>query len=95
MKRIGKPVIFDATHSVQRPGGLGSSSGGDRPLVAALASAAVGQGIAGVFMEVHKEPELALCDGPLMVRHAQLESLISYLMDLDGWVKSRAMPELY
>ena len=95
MKQYGKPVVFDATHAVQRPGGQGHASGGDRFMVSTLATAAVSLGLAGVFMEVHANPEQALCDGPNMVRHSQLESLVAYLMDLDAWVKGRSAPEVW
>ncbi len=94
MKSFGKPVVFDATHSVQRPGGLGCSSGGDRSLAPTLSVAAVVQGVASVFMEVHDEPEKALCDGPNSVRLSQLEGFLKYLIDLDHFVKSKKMPEL-
>jgi len=94
MKQSGRPVVFDATHSVQRPGGLKSSSGGERHFVSPLASAAVVQGIAGVFMEVHEKPEQAKCDGPNSVRHSDLEVLLSYLIDLDEWAKSRPIPKI-
>ena len=101
MKSFGHPVVFDATHSVQRPSGLnppaggsGCSSGGDREFIPNLASAAVVQGIAGLFMEVHDNPEKALCDGPNSIRLSQLEDFIRYLMDLDAFVKERKMPEL-
>ena len=94
MKRFNKPVVFDATHSVQKPGGLGCSSGGDRSFVPSLTAAAVAQGIASVFMEVHDEPEKALCDGPNSVRLSQLEGFLKYLLDLDNFAKSRKIPEL-
>jgi 2-dehydro-3-deoxyphosphooctonate aldolase (KDO 8-P synthase) len=94
MKAFGKPIIFDATHSVQRPSGLGSCTSGDRQFIPALASAAVAQGIAGIFMEVHDNPESAPCDGPNMVRLSQLEYFIKYLIDLDVWVKNRPMLEM-
>lgn len=94
MKRFGKPIVFDATHSVQMPSSQGCSSGGERRFVMPLAASAVAQGIAGVFMEVHDQPEKALCDGPNSVRFSQLEELIKYLMDLDSWVKSRKRPEI-
>ena len=93
MKQFNVPVIFDATHSVMRPSGLGNASGGDRKYVAALAAAAVTQRIAGIFMEVHEEPERALCDGPNSIRHKDLPDLLSYLTELDHWVKSRSFPE--
>lgn len=94
MKRNGNPVVFDATHSVQRPGGLGNRSGGDREFIPTLAAAAVVQGIAGVFMEVHDNPEKALSDGPTVVRLSQLENLLRYLVDLDAWTKQNKLPEL-
>ena len=94
MKKFGKPMVFDATHSVQRPGGQGCSSGGDREFIPALAKAAVAQGIAGVFMEVHDNPEKALCDGPNSIRLSQLEDFLKYLIELDSWVKSKRVPEI-
>ncbi|MCB9492767.1 MAG: 3-deoxy-8-phosphooctulonate synthase [Epsilonproteobacteria bacterium] len=95
MKEAGKPVVFDATHSVQRPGGRGNSSGGDRKFVPHLAAAAITQGIAGIFMEVHDNPEQAVSDGPNSVRLSQLEDLLKYLIELDNWVKQRTLPELF
>ncbi|MCK4650957.1 3-deoxy-8-phosphooctulonate synthase [Candidatus Babeliales bacterium] len=89
MKRFGKPIVFDATHSVQRPGAQGNCSGGDREFVPCLATSAVAQGIAGIFMEVHDNPEKALCDGPNSIKLSQLEDLLNYLIDLDGFVKLR------
>lgn len=94
MKRTTKPVVFDATHSVQRPGQLGPSTGGDRQYVASLAAAAVVQGIAGIFMEVHDHPEQAKSDGPNSIRLSQLEELVSYLMTLDQWTKQRPIPQV-
>jgi 2-dehydro-3-deoxyphosphooctonate aldolase (KDO 8-P synthase) len=94
MKKLGKPVVFDVTHAVQRPGGLGNASSGDRAFVSSLAAAAVTQGIAGLFIMTHHEPEKARCCGPVSVRYSQLESLIDYLLELDAWVKSRPMPEV-
>ncbi len=92
MKKFA-PVIFDS-HSVQLPGAIGgASSGGQREFIAPLAIAAVSQGIAGVFMEVHPEPEKALSDGPNSVRLSTLESLIIYLQELDQFVKSKKTPE--
>ena len=101
MKSFGKPVIFDATHSVQKPGAFVQpgatecSSGGERKFVADLAISAVAQGIAGVFMEVHNEPEKAICDGPNSIRLSQLEELVKYLIDLDAWTKERKKPEVF
>lgn len=92
MKGLNVPVVFDVTHSVQRPGGLGNASGGDRSLVPGLAAAAVVQGIAGIFMEVHEHPEKARSDGPNSVRLSDLEKLLRYLIDLDQWAKEREIP---
>jgi 2-dehydro-3-deoxyphosphooctonate aldolase (KDO 8-P synthase) len=95
MKEFKKPVIFDATHAVQRPGGLGTATGGDRKYAPALAAAAVVQGIAGVFMEVHDNPEKALCDGPNSIRLSHIEDVVKYLVDLDSWAKGRAVPRVF
>lgn len=95
MKSFGKPVILDATHAVQRPGGLGDCSGGDRRFVPTLAAAAVVQGIAGLFMEVHETPEKAVCDGPNSIRHADLDNLLNYLVDLDAWAKARPVSQAF
>ena len=92
MKKFGKPIVFDATHSVQLPSGQGCSSDGDRNFVAPLATSAVAQGIAGIFMEVHDNPENAPCDGPNSIRFSQLQDLLQYLLDLDSWVKSKKTP---
>ena len=94
MKSFGYPVVFDATHSVQRPSIQGCSSGGDRRFIPPLAAAAVAQRIAGIFMEVHDNPAAAPCDGPNSVPLNQLEELLQYLIELDLWVKSRPYPEL-
>lgn len=83
----GVPVVFDATHSVQRPGGLGSSSGGDREFVEILARAAVSVGVAAVFLEVHQDPDSAPCDGPNMIRLDSFENLIRTLMQFDKLAK--------
>ena len=80
MQALGCPVVFDATHSVQLPGGLGKSSGGDRRFVPTLAKAAVAAGADGVFMEVHPRPEEARCDGPNTYPLNQLESLMKRLL---------------
>lgn len=81
--KTGYPVIFDATHSVQQPGGLGGSSGGDREMVPVLARAAIAVGVAGVFMETHQDPDNAPSDGPNMVRLENMEGLLSKLKKLD------------
>jgi len=80
MRGFGAPVIFDATHSVQLPGGQGGCSGGQREFVASLASAAVAAGASGVFLEVHPDPDRALCDGPNSLPLAQLEGLLRRLL---------------
>jgi 2-dehydro-3-deoxyphosphooctonate aldolase (KDO 8-P synthase) len=80
LQALGCPVIFDATHSVQQPGGRGSSSGGQREFVAPLARAAVAVGVDGLFMEVHPDPENALSDGPNMVPLQRLEALLTQLL---------------
>ena len=87
MRKTGYPVIFDATHSVQLPGGLGGSSGGQREFVEYLGRAAVATGIDGIFMEVHEEPEKALCDGPNSVRLDELPALLKKLKAIDAIVK--------
>jgi 2-dehydro-3-deoxyphosphooctonate aldolase (KDO 8-P synthase) len=86
-QEIKYPVIFDATHSVQSPGGLGTSSGGDRRFVSTLAKAAVSVGIAGVFMETHDDPDNAPSDGPNMVPVNDLENLLFKLIQIDNIVK--------
>ena len=80
MKQFGYPVVFDATHSVQRPGGLGGATGGDRDLAPVLANAAMAVGIDGVFMEVHKDPDNAMSDGPNQVYLHDLERILTNLM---------------
>ena len=88
LAETGCPVIFDATHSVQQPGGQGASSGGDRRMVPVLARAAVAVGIAGVFIETHENPDNAPSDGPNMVPLDQFESLMARLLDFDRVAKS-------
>ena len=84
---IEYPVIFDATHSVQSPGGLGGTSGGDRRFVPTLARAAVAVGVAGIFMETHNDPDNAPSDGPNMVKIDNLEKLLNKLIEIDKIVK--------
>jgi 2-dehydro-3-deoxyphosphooctonate aldolase (KDO 8-P synthase) len=79
MRGLGWPVVFDATHSVQLPGGGGKASGGQREFVPAMARAAVAAGVDGIFLEVHKDPECALCDGPNSLPLSSLEALLSEL----------------
>ncbi|RWH76794.1 MAG: 3-deoxy-8-phosphooctulonate synthase [Mesorhizobium sp.] len=88
MAEIGAPVIFDATHSVQQPGGQGGSSGGDRRFVETLARAAVAVGVAGVFIETHQDPDNAPSDGPNMVPLKDLRALLERLMAFDRVAKS-------
>jgi 2-dehydro-3-deoxyphosphooctonate aldolase (KDO 8-P synthase) len=80
MKKAGHRVIFDATHSVQRPGGLGNATGGDRTLAPVLARAAVAVGIDGLFIETHPNPDQALSDGPNMIPLAEMEGVLSKLL---------------
>jgi 2-dehydro-3-deoxyphosphooctonate aldolase (KDO 8-P synthase) len=89
MAETGYPVIFDATHSVQEPGGLGAASGGQRKFVAVLARAAVAAGAAGVFIESHPNPDNAPSDGPCMVALRDLEALLTELMAIDDVVKKK------
>jgi 2-dehydro-3-deoxyphosphooctonate aldolase (KDO 8-P synthase) len=84
---IGYPVIFDATHSVQNPGGMGDRSGGDRKFVPALARAAAAVGVAGVFIETHNDPDNAPSDGPNMVKLDELNTLVKKLIEIDNLVK--------
>jgi 2-dehydro-3-deoxyphosphooctonate aldolase (KDO 8-P synthase) len=93
MRATGCPVVFDATHSVQLPGGLGTASGGQREFVPVLARAAVAAGVAGVFMETHPEPDQALSDGPNAWPLAQMEALLQTLVALDAVVKRTGFPE--
>jgi 2-dehydro-3-deoxyphosphooctonate aldolase (KDO 8-P synthase) len=90
MAETGCPVIFDATHSVQQPGGQGGSSGGERRFVPVLARAAVAVGVAGVFIETHEAPDRAPSDGPNMVPMNEFEGLLRRLRDLDRFVKGKA-----
>ncbi|CAG0956054.1 2-dehydro-3-deoxyphosphooctonate aldolase (KDO 8-P synthase) [Burkholderiales bacterium] len=93
MRQTGCPVVFDATHSVQLPGGQGHASGGQREFVPVLARAAVAAGISGVFMETHPDPARALSDGPNAWPLAQLGPLLETLLELDAVVKRRGFQE--
>jgi 2-dehydro-3-deoxyphosphooctonate aldolase (KDO 8-P synthase) len=90
LARTGAPVIFDATHSVQQPGGRGASSGGEREFVPVLARAAVAVGVAGVFIETHQDPDRAPSDGPNMVPLKAMEDLLRRLIAFDRLAKDRA-----
>jgi 2-dehydro-3-deoxyphosphooctonate aldolase (KDO 8-P synthase) len=87
LARTGAPVIFDATHSVQQPGGKGTSSGGEREFVPVLARAAVAVGVAGVFIETHQDPDRAPSDGPNMLPLKEMEALLERLMEFDALAK--------
>lgn len=87
MAAMGAPVIFDATHSVQQPGGQGGSTGGQREFVEPLAKAALATGIAGLFIETHQDPDNAPSDGPNMIRLDQMEGLLTRLMAIDEAAK--------
>ncbi|TAI64240.1 3-deoxy-8-phosphooctulonate synthase [Bradyrhizobium sp. Leo170] len=89
-RTTGAPVIFDATHSVQQPGGKGASSGGEREFVPVLARAAVAVGVAGVFIETHPDPDRAPSDGPNMVPLREFEGLVRTLMEFDALAKKTA-----
>ena len=89
----GCPVVFDATHSVQQPGGQGASSGGDRTFAPVLARAAVSLGIAAVFMETHEDPDNAPSDGPNMIPLSRMNDVIADLMAFDALAKERPRPE--
>ncbi len=93
MRSTGCPVVFDATHSVQLPGGQGTASGGERAHIPVLARAAVGAGVSGVFMETHPKPDEALCDGPNSWPLAMMEELLETLVALDSIVKKNEFAE--
>ncbi|HRE60561.1 MAG TPA: 3-deoxy-8-phosphooctulonate synthase [Micropepsaceae bacterium] len=93
LKATGAPVVFDATHSVQQPGGQGTSSGGQREYVPLLARAAVSLGVAAVFMETHENPSKAPSDGPNMVHLDRLQAVLEDLMAFDSLAKSRELPK--
>jgi len=93
MRDTGCPVVFDATHSVQLPGGKGTSSGGQREFVPVLARAAVAAGVAGVFMETHPDPDVALSDGPNAWPLKRMRALLETLKEIDTAVKLAGFPE--
>jgi 2-dehydro-3-deoxyphosphooctonate aldolase (KDO 8-P synthase) len=93
MRETGCPIVFDATHSVQLPGGQGTSSGGQREFVPVLARAAIAVGIAGLFMETHPNPAEAMSDGPNAVPLARMKELLSTLIDLDRVIKKAGFLE--
>ena len=89
MSKLGYPVIFDATHSVQQPGGMGDKSGGQREFIEFLARAAVAVGVAGVFIETHQDPDNAPSDGPNMLPIGKLEMLLNQLFEIDKLIKGK------
>ena len=93
MRNTGAPVVFDVTHSVQKPGGQGTSSGGAREMVPVLARAGVGVGVAGLFMETHPDPKNAMSDGPNAVPLKHMKALLESLLDLDRVVKKHGFLE--
>ena len=93
MRETHAPVVFDATHSVQLPGGQGTSSGGARDMVPVLARAAVAVGVAGLFMETHPDPANALCDGPNAVPLKHMKALLETLLELDRVTKKNGFLE--
>ena len=93
MRETGAPVVFDATHSVQQPGGQGTSSGGQREFVPVLSRAAVAVGVAGIFMETHPDPAKALSDGPNAVPLKHMKALLEQLVALDRVVKTQPLLE--
>jgi 2-dehydro-3-deoxyphosphooctonate aldolase (KDO 8-P synthase) len=93
MRATGCPVVFDATHSVQLPGGQGSRSGGQREHVPVLARAAIAAGVSGLFMETHPDPDKALSDGPNAWPLGKLQELLETLKELDAVVKRAGFPE--
>src|ERR1700685_2207987 len=88
LAKLGAPVIFDATHSVQQPGGRGTASGGEREFIPALARAAVAVGVAGIFIETHQDPDRAPSDGPNMIPLNEIEPLLTRLMEFDLLAKA-------
>jgi len=88
LAKIGAPVIFDATHSVQQPGGKGATSGGERSFVPVLARAAVAVGVAGIFIETHQDPDKAPSDGPNMIPLKDMDPLLERLMEFDALAKT-------
>jgi 2-dehydro-3-deoxyphosphooctonate aldolase (KDO 8-P synthase) len=93
MRGFGAPVVFDATHSVQLPGGKGTASGGQREFVPVLARAAVAAGVSGIFMETHPDPDKALSDGPNAWPLPRMKELLSLLVEIDRSVKARPFAE--
>ena len=89
MKQLNVPIVFDATHSLQLPGGLGNSAGGRREFLFPLAKAGLSQGIAGLFLEAHPNPDEAKCDGPCAIPADEIYSVVSKLAALDVFIKQQ------
>ena len=87
MAKFGYPIVFDATHSVQQPGGMGEKSGGQREFVPCLARAAIAVGVGAIFMETHEDPDNAPSDGPNMVPLSEVKALLKKLTEIDRLVK--------
>ena len=94
LKSLEKPTIFDVTHSLQLPGGLGNASGGRREYLLSLAKAGISQGIAGLFLETHPDPDNAKCDGPCALRLDMLESFLTQIKDLDDFIKNQEVLDI-
>ena len=91
MKKIGYPIVFDATHSVQSPGGLGNVSGGNREYIPYYSNAAVTVGISGIFMEVHENPDTAPSDGTNMIRLDKLKNILKDILKIDQLIKEHSI----
>jgi 2-dehydro-3-deoxyphosphooctonate aldolase (KDO 8-P synthase) len=89
LKNLSKPVIFDVTHSLQLPGGLGNAAGGRREFLLSLAKAGISQGIAGLFLEAHPNPDEAKCDGPCALKLDMIKPFLKQIKELDDFVKSQ------
>jgi 2-dehydro-3-deoxyphosphooctonate aldolase (KDO 8-P synthase) len=94
LKNLNKPTIFDVTHALQLPGGLGNAAGGRREFLLSLAKAGISQGIAGLFLEAHPDPDNAKCDGPCALRLEMLEPFLKQVKDLDDFVKGQEILDI-
>ena len=94
LKNLNKPTIFDVTHSLQLPGGLGNAAGGRREYLLSLAKAGISQGIAGLFLETHPDPDNAKCDGPCALRLDMLEPFLTQIKDLDDFIKNQEVLDI-
>jgi 2-dehydro-3-deoxyphosphooctonate aldolase (KDO 8-P synthase) len=94
LKSLKRPTIFDVTHSLQLPGGLGNAAGGRREYLLSLAKAGISQGIAGLFLEAHPEPDIAKCDGPCALKLEMIEPFLTQIKQLDDFIKSQETLEI-